>query len=469
MASTSSSRIAWRRRAAYSYPVRWPIPLLLVLLVGCSDPSVLLAVQLRSDFAPGDELFEARTTFFTGDRTRRLDEQRHVVSRDTDLASGASVAQLEVMPGPYTVEVDAYGPDGTLIARRRLLVNVDAARVLTVVLTRDCRDVSCPRTGDAANATECYGGRCVPPECVGAMASSSCVMECTTNADCVPTAACAMGQCTDGLCLFPARPEACPTGERCDPDVGCVPEETLPDAGVGMDGGAGVDAGGGDAGGSGACAVDGEACNDGLFCNGADTCMGGTCAQHAGSPCGALCDEGADRCAECATAADCPGPSNGSWSGCGGFGGTCGQDGTQSRDVTTYACTSGSCQPSTSQESRGCSRNTDGTSCGSDEVGTWGPCSGSGTCATSGNQSRTVTSYACAGGSCSGSGSMESQSCTLSPAGDPCDDGDPCTDPDMCTSGGACRGVPECRGSACSGSCPIPVCTGACLDYCDCI
>ena len=442
--------------------MRWAFAVILLLLAGCSEPTVLLAVQLRSDFAPGDELFETHTTFFTGDRTRRLEEQRRVVSRDTDLASGASVAQLEVMPGPYTVEVDALGPDGTLIARRRTLVNVETSLVLTVVLTRDCRDVSCPRAGDATNATECYGGRCVPPECVGAAASSTCVMECATDAECVPMADCARGQCTDGLCLFPARPGACPSGERCNADIGCVPEEELPDAGVAMDGGM-------DGGGAGSCAADGDACNDGLYCNGADTCMGGTCSQHAGSPCGALCDEAADRCNECASASDCPGSSNGSWSGCGGFGGTCGQDGSRTRDVTTYSCEGGSCRASTSTETGGCSRDTNGNSCGSDDVGPWGGCSGSGMCATSGNQTRTVTTFACADGGCRGGDSTESQSCPLDPTGDPCDDGDPCTDPDRCTGSGTCRGVPECRPINCGGSCPIPVCTGACLDYCDCI
>jgi len=45
---------------------------------------------------------------------------------------------------------------------------------------------------------------------------------------------------------------------------------------------------------------DGVACDDGLFCTGVDTCSGGTCSRHAGSPCvdnGLFCD-GVESCDE---------------------------------------------------------------------------------------------------------------------------------------------------------------------------
>jgi hypothetical protein len=48
----------------------------------------------------------------------------------------------------------------------------------------------------------------------------------------------------------------------------------------------------------------GSACNDSAFCDGADTCTGGNCSTHAGSPCNDAnpcttdsCDEGSDNCA----------------------------------------------------------------------------------------------------------------------------------------------------------------------------
>ncbi|HUU01969.1 MAG TPA: hypothetical protein VM425_11035 [Myxococcota bacterium] len=44
---------------------------------------------------------------------------------------------------------------------------------------------------------------------------------------------------------------------------------------------------------------DGAGCIDGVFCNGADTCSGGACSEHAGSPCGngLICNESMHECA----------------------------------------------------------------------------------------------------------------------------------------------------------------------------
>jgi len=43
---------------------------------------------------------------------------------------------------------------------------------------------------------------------------------------------------------------------------------------------------------------DGAACDDALYCNGVDTCLAGSCTEHAGDPCYGigLCDEDADNC-----------------------------------------------------------------------------------------------------------------------------------------------------------------------------
>ncbi|MFN2426277.1 MAG: dockerin type I domain-containing protein [Candidatus Binatia bacterium] len=59
----------------------------------------------------------------------------------------------------------------------------------------------------------------------------------------------------------------------------------------------------------------GASCNDALFCNGADTCSGGNCSAHAGSPCNDgdtctldECNEAGDLCSN-TTLDPCPGPS----------------------------------------------------------------------------------------------------------------------------------------------------------------
>ena len=116
----------------------------------------------------------------------------------------------------------------------------------------------------------------------------------------------------------------------------------------------------------------------------------------------------------------------GDWSECGDFDSECDQDGTRERTVTTYACASGSCEASSDTESQNCSRNTSGDACGDEVVyGDWSSCSGfSGTCGESGERSRTVYTYSCSGGQCSESTETETESCTRSTDGDQCDSTD---------------------------------------------
>ncbi|TXD36190.1 hypothetical protein FRC98_13790 [Lujinxingia vulgaris] len=100
----------------------------------------------------------------------------------------------------------------------------------------------------------------------------------------------------------------------------------------------------------------------------------------------------------------------GTYSACGGYSNSCDETGTKSRSVTTYSCSSGNCSSSTTTQTVGCSRNTDGKSCGTTSCGTWGMCMVNyGTC--SGTQSRSCTDYKCSNGSCSTTTRTESQSC----------------------------------------------------------
>lgn len=168
------------------------------------------------------------------------------------------------------------------------------------------------------------------------------------------------------------------------------------------------------------CNVDGTcsytnntvACDDGSFCNGLDRCEGGSCAGHAGNPCGGgtTCDATAGVCVGCTSDAMCPAPMAGSWGACGGFADGCATSGTQSRTLRTFSCMSGSCVPSDTTESQACSRPTDGLVCGATSCGSFGACAGSG-CDTAGTQSRTCTDQVCSGGTCRGMPRTESAGC----------------------------------------------------------
>jgi hypothetical protein len=110
---------------------------------------------------------------------------------------------------------------------------------------------------------------------------------------------------------------------------------------------------------------------------------------------------------------------------CGGYGAcsygsTCANDGTQQRTCQQFQCAAGTCQQSSFTESQSCSRNTNGSSCGTTEVGAWGPCSYASTCANTGTRQRSVTTYTCSAGGCAAVTTTETESCSRNTNGTTC-------------------------------------------------
>jgi hypothetical protein len=184
---------------------------------------------------------------------------------------------------------------------------------------------------------------------------------------------------------------------------------------------------------SAACPADARAAS-GTVCRGsagacdvAETCNGSSaaCPADALSPSGTQCRGSAGTCdvAEYCNGAtaSCPGdgqapngtscgtPSAGGWSGCSAN--ACGGTGTQSRSVTQYACTNGTCGASTSTETQSCTTPT--VSCPTTRYGSWSTCDAD-ACGGDGEQSRSVTEYACSGGGCQESTWTQTRSCTRS-------------------------------------------------------
>lgn len=178
-------------------------------------------------------------------------------------------------------------------------------------------------------------------------------------------------------------------------------------------------------------AATGTTCPDG-FCDGLGSC--GDCEPGAACSTGNPCEVGETQCVggapTCVRASDvaagvsCGADMTGAWGACGGFSNDCDTTGTQSRSVTTFECNgSGSCQGTDGTETRACSRVTMGVPCGAVRVeGGFGSCGGFATiCDETGTRSQTVTTYACNGsGSCVGSDSMESESCSRDTDGTMC-------------------------------------------------
>lgn len=197
------------------------------------------------------------------------------------------------------------------------------------------------------------------------------------------------------------------------------------------------------------------ACDDGLFCNGSDLCGSGSCRIHSGDPCGgASCNEVARHCGSCSVDADCPGSITGGFGACGGFANTCAVDGTQSRTIQTFHCTTGSCVPTPTTDTQACRRaSTDGTSCGSTMCGAFGTCTNTmNVCSTAGMQSRTCNDMICSGGACGTSPRTDTATCTR-----PSQDGVMCMATVCGAWTGACSYVGDCH--------PTTMQSRSCTDY----
>jgi hypothetical protein len=208
----------------------------------------------------------------------------------------------------------------------------------------------------------------------------------------------------------------------------------------------------------------GSACNDNLFCNGADTCSGGTCSGHAGSPCNGpdgdadcaeTCDESADDCAAndpngsaCDDGVFCNGADN-----C--FAGACTL---HAGDPCPGPDGDGDCSEICDEGADACSANDpDGASCTDGLF-----CNGADSC--SGG-----TCSAHVGNPCSGADGDADCSEICDEAANNCNANDP--NGSSCTDGIFCNGADTCLAGACTvhpgNPCPGPDGDSNCAESCN--
>ncbi|HBQ16796.1 MAG TPA: hypothetical protein DEF51_38580 [Myxococcales bacterium] len=276
------------------------LAILALLLAGsCGSASRTLLVDVRTDLVPTIEFASVRLEIRReGDAASRSVE-RDVEDAD-DFLAGARVAELQLdEPGAYSLTAQLLAADGRRLAVRRAVVDVDADVAVTLLLTRSCIGVVCP-SGDPL-ATECVGGRCVRPRCTDVSPDACGAGECTSDAECVPAQACAVGVCDGvGACVFGEHSGVCADEEWCHPDLGCMGAGPICAAGYG-------DCDGSDLNGCETpldtdvdCGRCGAACAP---ANGTGECQGGDCVLLA-------CDAGTNDCDGiasngCETTGDC--------------------------------------------------------------------------------------------------------------------------------------------------------------------
>jgi hypothetical protein len=385
-----------------------------LLLGGCPSAETGLLVDLRSDFVPGVEVARARTGVTVEGRVVGMDD---VSLAGADLLRGERIAEVSPLPpGSYLIVVDLITPAGTILFTRRVRVDHRTSTALTVVATRDCEGRACPGPADPADATECFGGRCVPSGCAMLGEVGCPPVLCAGDGDCPPpVAACAAARCRDGVCFAEGRMGACGRDAVCVPDRGCVDLGPTPDAGT--------DAGGTDAGHDAGPPTCAGGCDDGNGCTD-DACVSGSC-RH--TPNGAGCDDGN----ACTHSDHCSG------GGCSGTG---------------YGCAPMDCMTASCDGSGGCSYS---GGCGSGST-----CSG-GSCVPCGAPDQ----ICCTGGGCNPGLWCYTGVCTCGQRGGPCCPWDMGCDMGTVCGGGTCC-VPYGGSCAAGGPCcdPVPCRSGICFD-----
>ena len=198
------------------------------LALGCGGESVRLIVDVRTDLVPGIEFDEVRA--------RSVEADERVGANEGDWIASHRVLDVRGLPRDSTrrVQVELL-LDGAVVIETHATVDNRRDAGITLVITRDCRGVSC------ADDERCFGGRCANEACLDGTQASCPEPECASDADCpAPLQSCARARCAEGTCIE-VDDRRCGDDALCDPDEGCVGEPLdagMPDASIDV----GVDA-----------------------------------------------------------------------------------------------------------------------------------------------------------------------------------------------------------------------------------
>lgn len=228
---------------------RWIVTALaLAVLPACADESPTLWVDLLTDLRPGVD-FTAATIRVEPSGGGAAEVVQFVYRGESGFSMGERIGSFPLPPNDYQVTLTLLNA-GATAASQAAVFTLSGDQVITLIISRDCVDVTCPMAADPG-ATSCLGGRCVDPEC--ALVEAECAVQCTNASECEPVG-CASAQCRAGTCLYYEDDGRCEDG-RCDIALGCIdgPVDAGADIAVPvMDGGAldgardsgpGVDAG----------------------------------------------------------------------------------------------------------------------------------------------------------------------------------------------------------------------------------
>lgn len=214
-----------------------------IVLAGCSASSVgsELVVDLKTDLIPEREFHTVRTSI-----TSELDVDQAPINVDRsadpeqDYFAGVRIGEFQQLGiEEVTVQVSLLDEEGKVLAERPTRVALDRFNALTVVISRDCREVQCPLPNGDPSLIACLGGQCVDPRC-HPEAIEYCdpqALECSTDSECISEQTCVAPQCVSNVCFFEADDTLCETLQMCIPESGCTePSGALGETNVEIEG-----------------------------------------------------------------------------------------------------------------------------------------------------------------------------------------------------------------------------------------
>ena len=217
----------------------------MVLCVAACDCQgrTAIVVDVQTDFVPIAEFVQIAVERFDSVEQARepapapLHDRLVVLALPTiDYALGTRIGELDVAAGSHVVRATLFSASGAQVARTLAVTSVEERAGITMVLTRSCASVACPRDTDPSTAITCLAGHCVDPGCTPDT-PERCGAEvgCASASQCqVPEASCAEAACIGSVCLARPIPDSCGPDFYCAAEIGCIqrPSETPDDAGL---------------------------------------------------------------------------------------------------------------------------------------------------------------------------------------------------------------------------------------------
>ena len=197
--------------------------LLLFLLpaaaAGCNDDTRTLIVEVRTDLTPGVEFVTVRAALSAPGTSDIIIP----AVLGENFTAAVRLAEFDgLMDGNHELVVTAADAAGSVVVSRTVRLDLREDLAVTVALSRSCREISCPASGDAASQTTCVSGRCVDPTC-SELAPDLCAPgDCAADVECTMGSACAVGLCVEGGCHYASDDGACGTRQTCSPTLGCI-------------------------------------------------------------------------------------------------------------------------------------------------------------------------------------------------------------------------------------------------------